>query len=140
MRSQMVESEQMLMGEVQRIQTILTELISLFQDYHIALDKQMESIVLDLESKYTRIVNDKISQLRQEFRDSLNELREPADDPMITGEILRLKEDILRTKEDQMRIEERLRKINELNCESHFRSSVAIKSIRDVLINKDLSS
>jgi len=139
LKAQVMASEETLMLEIQRLQSVVTELISLFQEFRTSLDDQWQQSAAGLEEKIQRYVDSKLWDIKQEL-----ELKVPTqyteintlEKQQLTQEISRLKTEIIRLREDQHRLEEKIRRINFLNCQAHGKSSVSLKAVRELLIKK----
>lgn len=136
--------------EIQRIQATVTELIGLFQQYREVIDARVDAIKSELEDHVNSVIDrrlrsfnngveaapesrneepiGKIIQSVVEREMTLLELKRP-----INGDVHRIRAELNRVKEDQARLVEKIRRINQLNCESHQKSLLAIKSIRDLI-------
>ena len=119
--------------ELERMEGVIMELIDQFQEYRTSVESRLVSFRLEQEQKIEEIVSMKVksaeAQLRETVERDLVPLMKPPD-------ILRLREDLARLKEDHVRLTEKVRRVNQMNCESHLRSSDAMKSLRKVLINR----
>lgn len=141
-------------NEIQRIQATVTELIGLFQQYRDVIDARVDNIKSELEAHVNDIIDRRLEflqalpnhqstagpapineqaiaqmiQLVVEREMTLLELKRP-----LNGDIHRMREELGRVKEDQGRLVDKMRRINQLNCESHQKSLQAIKSIRDLI-------
>lgn len=137
-------------NEIQRIQATVTELIGLFQQYREVIDARVEAIKSEMEDHVNAVIEKrlrsfdtaieaapesrneepigKIIQSVVEREMTLLELKRP-----INGDVHRIRAELNRVKEDQARLVEKIRRINQLNCESHQKSLLAIKSIRDLI-------
>ena len=149
-RRPVVQSSPAVMAEIQQVHSIVTELISLFQDYRTSVDSRIDGVAADLEARLSALIDvrdarphDRVSDTRPDiFSDEC--MRRIAALEQLVGEsfapksndVRRLREELLRVKEDQARLMEKVRGIHRLNCESHQRSSLAMKALRD-LINRN---
>jgi chromosome segregation ATPase len=141
-------------NEIQRIQATVTELIGLFQQYRDVIDARVDNIKSELEAHVNDIIDRRLESLQAlpnhqstagpapineqaiaqmiqlvvEREMTLLELKRP-----LNGDIYRMREELGRVKEDQGRLVDKMRRINQLNCESHQKSLQAIKSIRDLI-------
>lgn len=141
LRSQVVESEQSLMNEMQSIQAIVTEVISLFQEYRESVDKQIEGLRYDMDSRVDTRISERIQSLKEEIsllrisQIAVND-QERIDRDRLSNDIRRIRSDFENIREDQSRMEEKLRKVIKYNVEAHEKSNNVLQSVRDVLINK----
>ena len=141
LRSQVVESEQSLMNEMQSIQTIVTEVISLFQEYRESVDKQIEGMRKELDSRVEYLIADRVQSLKEEIallkisNVAIND-QDRMDRDRISSDLFRLRSEMSNMREDQSRLEDKLRRINKENTEVHQKSNMVLNSFRDVLINK----
>ena len=144
------ESEQALMHEIQRIQEVVTDLISLFQDYRSTIDDQLEQLssqVASIDEKVKQQVESGIARVKKEIISDISEyvestftrqeelirrsLQEFKDD-----QISAIQEELTMIREAEIQIIEKINAISTVNAQCHQTSAIAIKSIRDVLINQ----
>ena len=116
-----------LADEVQKTQSVITELITLFQEYRMSVETRMTRFVSEIDERIDRAFDERLQGFLVEQR-SGNENSHTVD-------LKRLKDELRYLKEDQTRLTEKVKRINELNCESHVKSSIALKTVRD-LINR----
>ena len=129
--------------ELERTQCAVTELITLFNNFRSSVDRRLQSLADSIDSRFK---DDQIRG-RTEVRDHGFDLPIPR---RINGispalhdswhseaspgiEVQRLKDELKLLREDHDRLTAKVKRINELNCESHIRSSIAIKKVRDLI-------
>jgi chromosome segregation ATPase len=137
--------------EIHKIQATVTELIGLFQQYREVIDARVDNIKSELESYINTTLDRRLNAFKHDLPSeapershdypvrqmiesvveremTLLELKRP-----LNGDVHRIREELARVKEDQARLVDKIRRINQLNCESHLRSLHAVKSIRDLI-------
>ena len=137
--------------EIHKIQATVTELIGLFQQYREVIDARVDNIKSELESYINATLDRRLNALKHDLPSkapdrshdypvrqmiesvveremTLLELKRP-----LNGDVHRIREELARVKEDQARLVDKIRRINQLNCESHLKSLHAVESIRDLI-------
>ena len=114
-----------LADEVQKTQSVITELIALFQDYRMSVEARFAKFISEIDDRIDRAVDQRFKELQS--KRAFTETQQV--------DVNRLREELRYLKEDHARLTEKVKRINDLNCESHVKSSLALKTIRD-LINR----
>lgn len=124
--------------ELQRTQSVVTELIALFQDYRMSVESRMASFISDVDARIKRVVDERLAEMKlgeinpnpklmiEDLKHKDPRLNTPVD-------VNRLRDELRQLGEDHRRLTEKVKRINELNCESHIKSSLALKTIRDLI-------
>lgn len=93
---------------------------------------------MSVETRMTRFVSEIDERIDRAFDERLQGFlveQRSGNENSHTVDLKRLKDELRYLKEDQTRLTEKVKRINELNCESHVKSSIALKTVRD-LINR----
>ena len=64
------------MSEIQRIQGVITDLISLFQDYRTSIDDELGKLMVDMshiDSHIEKIVDSRVSKVKQDLVEEVND-------------------------------------------------------------------
>jgi hypothetical protein len=156
------------MSEIQRIQGVITDLISLFQDYRTSIDDELGRLTADIsniDSYIEKIVDSRVSKLREELVSEVNEnimnsfhrldevgffdevtRKTIQNDPKLSSqhkcqvtnsEMDALRDELALLKDAELQIIAKINAISAANTHCHERSSEAIKSIRDALVNNN---
>jgi hypothetical protein len=125
--------------ELQRTQSVVTELIALFQDYRMSVEARMTNFIADVDARIERLLDERLADMnipKSQFSTVKSLERKPSNynNPASASvDLTRLREEVRHLTEDHSRLTEKVKRINELNCESHIKSSLALKTIRDLI-------
>lgn len=119
--------------EIDRIETVVLELISHFQEYQESIESRLVTFRLESDRRMDEMVEKKVKAVERGLRDFVEKDMLPVMKP---PDVQRLRDEFARLKEDQYRLTEKVRRMSELNCESHLKSSATLKALQTSLINR----
>lgn len=137
------DTELSIYEEIEKTQSAVTELVSLFHNFRSSVDSRLQSLA---DSVHSRIVEERlrsrggnyhrdwiVPKSEELFCPSMEQKNGMYGEVAPDIEVQRLKEELKLLREDHDRLNAKVKRINELNCETHIRSSIAIKKVRDLI-------
>lgn len=148
-------SDEMVVSEITRIQDVVTELISLFQDYRMSIDSQLERLCVEVASLDVKVhmhIDSKITEAKQsimaevERRFSSDMFHHPENIQVIketiettvpqvdhTESITKINAELDMINQAEVEIIEKINAISASNAECHQAAVAALHCLREVI-------